>query len=181
MKRSYLWLMLAAGIAGIVLMLVGCGQPTYYPPPPQQAPVVVQPVQAVGDYQVMQDPVSGQQMAVFYDNGIQMMVTLAAFNAMMNSGGYSYVIHHYHDYPGYVRYDRGRYSNWRVTTRQSYNSYRPSVSTNAFRQTTVVRPPPQTITRPAPSAFRSTTVSRPISTSSFRSSSSSSSGFRRSH
>lgn len=153
--------------AAIVVLLVSCGQPTTYVQPVQQ-PVVVQ--QAQPQYQVIQDPTTGVQQAVFYDNGVQMMMELALFNSMLNSGGYSYVIHHYHDNPRYYRrYDSRTYSRWRPVT----NYARPTTTfrnTNpanqsTFRQTTPVSQPRTNFRATSPSrpAYKPSTPSRATS------------------
>src|ERR1700751_4213909 len=99
----------ALGLA-ILYSIFGCGQPVVY------TQLVVQPVQQVvqPQYDIIQDPNTGVQYSVFYDNGIQQMVELSLFNSWMNTGGYTYVIHHYHDNPSYYRrYDSRAYSSYR--------------------------------------------------------------------
>lgn len=173
-------------------VLYSCGQPTYYSQP---APVVVQqPVQQ--EYQIVQGP-DGTQQAVFYDNGVQYIVAAALFNSWMNQGGYTYVVHHYHDNPSYYhRYDTRTYNNYRTVSRGSYNSYKPpsgfrsnqSTAPVNFRNTSPAAPasgfrsngqsstPPTTFRNTSPtvqrSGFRSTSTSSPASKSS-------SGGFRR--
>lgn len=129
------------------MLLVACGQPTYYSQPQpvvvQSAPVAVTPAQ---DYTIITDPNTGIQNAVFYDNGTQMMLELSLFNSMMNMGGYPYVIGHYHTYH-YYRYNPSVYRSWRSTP-QHYSTYTPSGSggfratgnTPVYRQTRSVAP-----------------------------------------
>lgn len=117
-------------------LLFSCGQPVVYTQPVQQ-PVVVQTQQP--QYQVIQDPNTGAQYSVFYDNGIQQMVELSLFMSWMRQpGGFTYVIHHYHDNPSYYRrYDRTRYSSWKSTSSPAFRSTTspPARSTPAFRAT----------------------------------------------
>lgn len=162
-------------------LLVSCGQPVQYYAQP--APVVVQQqVAPQQQYTIIQDPNTGLQNAVFYDNGVQMMVELSIFNGWMSNGGYPYVINHYHSYAPCVRYNSGTYSRWRTVSSGTYNSYKPS----NFRATgggATFRP----VTNTPKPVFRNTTA--PTSTfrpSTFRPSSSSprpssGSSFRRTH
>lgn len=179
-----------AGYVLVAIVLFSCGQPVVYTQP------MVQPVQQVQQpqYEIIQDPNSGVQYSVFYDNGIQQMVELGLFMSWYNRpNGMYYVIHHYHDNPSYYRtYDRTTYSSWRTLPRNSpaYNprfrsSTTPSVRTNnapAFRNTpspTVrststpqFRSTPSAMpTRSSPPVFRSTPSSSSRSTPQFRSSS----------
>lgn len=167
------------------LVMCGCRQPVVYTQP------VVQQVQQP-QYEIMQDPNTGVQYSVFYDNGIQQMVELSLFNSWMGMGGYGYVIHHYHDNPSYYRrYDSRTYSSYSRLPRNSpsYNprfrsSTTPSARTNnapAFRSgpSSVS----QGTSRPSPSPqFRSTpsSSSAPRPAPAFRSSNSSSSSSSRS-
>lgn len=136
-------------------MLFGCGQPAQY----VQPVVIPAPqVQAQQNYQIIQDPNTGVQYSVFYDNGVQQMMELAIFTSMMNQGGYGYVIHHYHDNPSYYRrYDSRVYSRYRSVPRSSYPAFRSTVTPSRASNTP---------------AFRSTTSSPVRSTPTFRSSSS---------
>lgn len=180
-------LSLVCFLAAAVLHMCSCGQPVVYQ---QQPAVVVQ--QPNNQYQIIQDPNSGQQMAVFYDNGMQMMLELAVFNSLMNSGGYGYVVHHYHDY-GYRSYNPRTYSAWRNTTstyRPPSGSYRPNTpaTSSGFKNTTTTtRPSGFTSTSRPASTFKSTAPPSRSNTSSFKSTStpsrpsSSGGGFKRTH
>lgn len=50
---------------------------------------------------------------------------MVLFNSLMNSGGYTNVVHHYHDYPGrYSSYNANKYSGWSRTKKQvTINNY----------------------------------------------------------
>lgn len=169
------WVLLVI-IALVVCALASCGQPPVVYTQPIQQPVVVQPQQP--QYQVIQDPSTGMQYSVFYDGGIQQMVELSLFMSWMRQpGGFTYVIHHYHDNPSYYRrYDRARYSSWRSTPSPAFRSTTSPParsSTPVFRSTTTqpaARPAfNSSSTRSAP-AFRSSSPSPSRSSSSFRSS-----------
>lgn len=168
------------GLGGLAMVATcSCGQPVVYTQP------MVQPVQQVQQpqYEIIQDPNSGVQYSVFYDNGIQQMVELSLFNSWMGMGGYGYVIHHYHDNPSYYRrYDSRVYRSYSRVPRNSpayspafKSSTTPSVRTNntpAFRNT----PSPTVRSTPTPQ-FRSTPSVAPTRSSApvFRSAPSSSS------
>lgn len=149
-------------IAFCVLLVPGCGQPVVYTQPMQQPVVVQQP-----QYQVIQDPNTGAQYSVFYDNGIQQMVELSLFMSWMRQpGGFTYVINHYHDNPSYYRrYDRTRYSSWRSTPSPTFRS---TTSPPARSNTPVFR---STTAQPAARPTFNSSSTRSSSTPTFRSSS----------
>lgn len=64
-------------------------------------------------YQYIQSP-SGQTMVVVHDGGSQFVMEAAAFQLLMNSGGYNNVITHYHHYPAQygTPYNPSTYGNW---------------------------------------------------------------------
>lgn len=188
-NRTLKALCIIAASISLLLAFTGCGQPVVYTQP------MVQPVQQVQQpqYEIIQDPNSGIQYSVFYDNGIQQMVELSLFNSWYNRpNGWSYVIHHYHDNPSYYRrYDNRAYGSYNRVPRSSSayspnfrSSTTPSVRSNtpAFRsrasqstvrptQTPQFRSTPTPSARPSAPVFRST-PSPSRSSSPFRPSSS---------
>lgn len=167
----------------VICSILGCGQPVVYNTQPivTTAPPQLQVSQP--QYEIIQDPNSGVQYSVFYDNGIQQMVELSLFNSWMGMGGYGYVIHHYHDNPSYYRrYDSRVYRSYSRVPRNSpayspafRSSTTPSVRAN---NTPASRSGPSPTVRSTPTPqFRSTPSAMPTRSSPpvFRSASSSSS------
>lgn len=165
-RKQCLYLSILGLLVVCSCQILSCQQPVAY-----VQPVAVGQVQSVApqqQYQIIQDPNTGIQQAVFYDNGVQMMLELSLFNSMMNSGGYGYVIHHYHDYPSYRTYNSRSYSSWRTVSRGSYNTYKPAGS---LRSTGGSVPAFRNTSTPAYRSTSTPTFRSSASTPAFRSSS----------
>lgn len=116
-------------------------------------------------YEYVTSP-TGVQMVRCYDGGSSFLMEVAAFNMLMNSGGYTNVVHHYHVYPSSgVRYDSRVYSNWQTMPR----NYRPAPYSQPSR-------PPFYPQQPRTNGFRSNVP--PIAPRTYSPSTPRSNGFR---
>lgn len=151
MNRLLTALLLCAGLAS-------CGpqQPVYTTSLQQPAMVSNDP-----QYQVLTSPGGAQQVA-FYDNGVQQVMEYAMFMSLMNSGGYTNVIHHYHEPYYHARvYDNRSYGSWSrrnstptaantridgTSTRQqgSFGSGQVKQTNTTWRTTSTAVPAPKT-------------------------------------
>lgn len=178
------------GVIGLLLAAVFIGACNG----PYQQPAVVYttpaPVVSNNGYQVIRDPNTGQQMAVYTDNsGQELLMDYIIFNQLMNNGGWGGIYSYGRSNPTRIHvYNQNVYHNW-STTRTNGNYIRGGLrstsnsSSTQFRNTTPANGLRSNST-PSTPAFRSTTPSNGLrsnsSSSSFRSTTTSrpSSGFR---
>jgi len=118
--------------------------------------------QPVQPYQYIQSP-NGQTMVVVHDNGNDILLEAAAFQMLMNQGGYSNVITHYHSY-NYVPYS-GSYRTWRTMPARwspppsTYSGATAPPRSDGFRRNDYSTKP--TMVNTTPSAPRTSGFRRP--------------------
>lgn len=129
MKKILLFL-----LTGSLLIITSCGgyqQPNY--------------VQSSQPYQVMTNPITGQQQVLYSMSGTQYIIPYLTFMGWYNMGGYGYVNSMYNSNRTYFgSYNRSSYNGWRSSSfRDTYkgpaktysntNSYsKPNPSSNSF-------------------------------------------------
>lgn len=134
-------------------------------------------VQSNQQYQVITDPLSGQQQVVYSRSGMQYVVPYNQFMEWYNYGGYGYVSSMYNQSPNYFRsYNSDNYQKWKSSSfRDTYRGPARTYSNSYNNNNSYNKTSPGTFNNTSNGSSFGTSNKRSNSNSSFGSSKSSNS------